>query len=224
MDNSILDLMIPRHGNDVIDHKLSESQCLAMISAAATKLTELFEILQIDHQNDHNTKDTPNRVAKMLIRETLSGRYTEPPHITDFENVGNFDQMIVTGPIKVRSTCAHHFMPIYGSAIIGIVPGAESRIIGLSKYDRIVDYFASRLQIQEELIKQIENYLIENTRPVGLAIRISAVHMCKTHRGVRASHSSKMTCTTFYGSIDQDAGRKAEFLNECAILERSANI
>ena len=138
-----------------------------MIAAASTKLEELFDILGVDHRNDHNTRDTPRRVAKMFVEEIMRGRYDDPPSITEFDNAQGFDELIVTGPIDVRSTCAHHLMPFYGQAFIGILPSRDGRIIGLSKYDRIVDYFASRLQIQEELVKQIGNYLVEKRCRAG---------------------------------------------------------
>ena len=111
-------------------------------------------------------------------------------------------------------------MPIYGHAVIGILPAADGRIIGLSKYDRIVDHFSARLQIQEELAKQIERFIVENTEPRGLAVRISAVHLCKTHRGVRASRASRMVNTTYHGAFAADPQLRAEFLQECAMIER----
>ena len=151
----------------------------------------------------------------------MSGRFNEPPKITEFENVGNYEQMIVTGPIALRSTCAHHLMPIYGNVFVGILPAADGKIIGLSKYDRIVDHFASRLQIQEELVKQIGDFLVEETKPRGLAIRVNAVHMCKTHRGVRASQASRMISSEYYGEFRSDQGRRSEFLQECAVLDRT---
>jgi GTP cyclohydrolase IA len=100
--------------------------------------------------------------------------------------------------------------------------GAGGKIIGLSKYDRIVEHFASRFQIQEELVKQIGNFIVEVTRPLGLAVRVSAVHMCKTHRGVRASHASRMVNTALYGAMQENPSLKAEFLQECASMERIA--
>jgi GTP cyclohydrolase IA len=151
----------------------------------------------------------------------MNGRYCEPPKITEFDNVGNYDQLIVTGPIELRSTCAHHLMPIYGNVYIGILPGSAGKIIGLSKYDRIVNYFASRLQIQEELVKQIGDFAVEQTHPRGLAIRISAVHMCKTHRGVRATKASRMVNSEYYGDLLTDKTARAEFVQECMVLERN---
>lgn len=192
-----------------------------MMAEASQKIEELFDVLRIDYQNDHNTRDTPARVAKMFVEETLRGRYDEPPKITDFENVDQYPGLIVSGPIDVRSTCAHHMMPIYGQAYIGVLPAPDGKIIGLSKYDRIVDYFCSRLQIQEELVHQIANYIVDKTAPRGVAIRISAVHMCKTHRGVRASNRSRMVSTVYLGDMATDQNLKNEFLQEALALEKS---
>jgi GTP cyclohydrolase I len=216
------ELKFSRLCNEALDQPMDEAERTAMIAAAAQKVEELFDILRIDHQNDHNTRDTPRRVAKMYVEEILQGRYTAPPRITEFDNAQAYDQLIVTGPIELRSMCAHHLMPIYGYAYIGILPSAEGKIIGLSKYDRIVDHFASRLQIQEELVKQIGQYIVDMTKPRGLAVRISAVHMCKTQRGVRSSRRSRMVNTCFWGELASTAEHKNEFLQECIALERGS--
>lgn len=206
--------------NEALDRPMMEAERRTMTAAAAKKIEELFDILRIDHQNDHNTRETPQRVAKMFVEEILQGRYSAPPRITEFDNAQAYDQLIVTGPIELRSMCAHHLMPIYGQAYIGILPAADGKIIGLSKYDRIVDYFASRLQIQEELVKQIGQYIMDMTEPRGLAVRVSAVHMCKTQRGVRASHRSRMVNTYYWGELATSAESKSEFLQECSTLDR----
>jgi GTP cyclohydrolase IA len=215
------DLNLSRLCNEALDAPMTAAQRDVMIAAAARKVEELFDILRIDHRNDHNTRETPQRVAKMYVEEILGGRYTAPPKITEFDNAQAYDQLIVTGPIELRSMCAHHLMPIYGAAYIGILPSADGKIIGLSKYDRIVEYFASRLQIQEELVKQIGHYIMDMTSPRGLAVRISAVHMCKTQRGVRASHRSRMVNTYYWGEMASDAALKGEFLQECTALDRA---
>ncbi len=216
------DLKLARLCNEALAEPMAEAERESMIAAAAQKVEELFDVLRIDHRNDHNTRETPQRVAKMFVEEILQGRYTAPPRITEFDNVQSYDQLIVTGPIEVRSMCAHHLMPIYGHAVIGILPAADGKIIGLSKYDRIVEYFASRLQIQEELVKQVGQYIMETTKPRGLAVRISAVHMCKTQRGVRASRRSRMVNSYYWGEMAKDAGLKSEFLHECVALDRSS--
>lgn len=221
--NKVVDMLSAASlGNQSIVGYMRDVDKLAMQEQAARKIEELFDILMIDHRNDHNTRETPARVAKMYVEEIMRGRFSSPPKITEFDNVERCEQLIVTGPLDVRSTCAHHLMPIFGHAVIGIVPSPDGKIIGLSKYDRIVDYFCSRLQIQEELVKQIERFIVDNTSPRGLAVRVSAVHMCKSHRGVRASRASRMVNTTYFGDLATDTNLKAEFLQECAILERSA--
>ena len=221
--NKIVDVTsIASLGNQAVSGLMRDSDRIAMREAAAQKIEELFDVLLIDHRNDHNTRETPSRVAKMFVEEIMKGRFSSPPKITQFDNVERCDQLIVTGPLDVRSTCAHHLMPIFGHAVIGILPAPDGKIIGLSKYDRIVDYFSSRLQIQEELVKQIERFIVDNTAPRGLAVRISAVHMCKSHRGVRASRTSRMVNTTYYGDLATNTQLKNEFLQECAMLERSA--
>lgn len=211
-----------RRANEAVDLPLGSAEEAAMIAAASQKIAELLDVLRIDHKNDHNTRDTPTRVAKMYVQELLRGRFAPLPKITDFENAQRYDQLIVVGPIEVRSLCAHHLMPIYGRAFVGILPEPDGRIIGLSKYDRIVAHFAARLQIQEELVKQIGNFLVEATKPRGLAVRVSAVHMCKTHRGVRAGGASRMVNTALYGAMQSNQSLKSEFLQECAVLERGS--
>jgi GTP cyclohydrolase IA len=198
---------------------LEPAEKAAMIAGAAEKLEELFGILQLDTKNDHNMQETPIRVARMLVEDLMWGRYSEPPSVTEFENVERYDQLLVTGPIEVRSTCAHHLMPIVGHAIIGVLPSPDGKIIGLSKYDRIVHYFSARLQIQEELVAQIGKYIMDVTKPRGLAVRISAAHLCRTHRGVRASLDSRMVNSAFYGEFLTDPTLKGAFLQEALALE-----
>jgi GTP cyclohydrolase I len=207
--------------NEALDLPLDQAERAAMINAAAGAIAHLFDVLRIDHHNDHNTRDTPRRVAKMFVTEMMDGRFSDPPAITEFDNAESFDQLLITGPIEVRSTCAHHLMPIYGEAFIGVLPSPKGKIIGLSKYDRIVEHFASRLQIQEELVKQIGQFIVDKTQPRGLAVRISAVHMCKTHRGIRASHRGRMVTSAFYGEMDLDTDLRLEFQRECLALGRA---
>jgi GTP cyclohydrolase I len=196
VERTIWDRIATRRANEPLERLPTEPERHEIIKAAARKLEELFDIFQIDHKNDHNMRDTPTRVASMFVNELMRGRFNEPPAITEFDNVGGFDDAVVVGPIALRSTCAHHLLPIYGQAFIGIQPSADGKLLGLSKYDRIVSHFASRLQIQEELVKQIGEFIEDRTAPLGLAVRISAVHMCKTHRGVCAGQDGRMVTTT----------------------------
>jgi GTP cyclohydrolase I len=212
----------PQFGNSALARPLNRVEHGEMVSAAAVKIAELLSVLQVDHKSDHNTRETPKRVARMLVNEVMKGRFVSPPELTEFANATGSKELIVTGPIEVRSTCAHHLMPIYGKAYIGVLSSESRGVIGLSKYDRVVEYFSLRLQIQEELTHQIGQYLMQHTCPAGLAVRISAVHMCKTHRGVRASHSSRMVTSEYFGALSERPDVRAEFLQECALLERSA--
>jgi GTP cyclohydrolase I len=219
--SSVHRLRLSRRANETVADEMSEAERASMIAAAAGKLAEMFDIMHIDHRNDHNTRDTPQRVARMYVNEIMRGRFSRLPVLTEFDNVEAFDQLIVVGPIDVRSTCAHHLMPIYGEAYIGVLPGTTGKIIGLSKYDRIVDHFCGRLQIQEELVKQVGQFIMVKTEPRGVAVRISAVHMCRTHRGVRATHRGRMVTSAYFGALADDPRLKDEFLRECAGLERS---
>lgn len=207
--------------NQDLETPLTTEQRGMMIDAAAQKMSELLDVLRIDHRGDPNMRDTPRRVAKMYVEELLAGRFNAPPKITEFASTQSFDELVVTGPIEMRTTCAHHLMPIYGTAIIGIMPSADGRLIGLSKYDRVVQHFSRRFQVQEELVNQIGKYLVDVTRPRGMAVRIKAVHMCKTHRGVLASHASQMVSSAYYGELKTNDRLKSEFLQECFALERS---
>lgn len=116
-------------------------------------LEEILRKLDIDIESDHNTKDTAKRIAKMWIYEKFSGRYQNAPKITVFPNIKKLSQLMTIGPINIKSTCSHHFVDFIGKCWIGILPG--DKLIGLSKYARIVDWFARRPQIQEELTSQI---------------------------------------------------------------------
>jgi GTP cyclohydrolase I len=209
----------PRLGNSALARPLSPLERAQMVTAAAEKIAELLSVLQVDHRSDNNTRDTPGRVARMLVNEVMNGRFVSPPELTEFDNATGSKELIVMGPIEVRSTCAHHLMPIYGRAYIGVLPSASRGVIGLSKYDRVVQHFSLRLQIQEELTQQIGQHLMKQTCPAGLAVRISAVHMCKTHRGVRATHSSRMVTSAYFGVFSERSDMRAEFLQECTLLE-----
>jgi GTP cyclohydrolase I len=192
-----------------------------MVRAAAVKLEELFDTLQIDH-GPTTTRRTRRAVAKMYVEELLAGRYSAPPPSRN-STTSEFRPSHRDGPIDLRSTCAHHLMPIHGEVFVGVLPAANGRIIGLSKYNRIVEHFASRLQIQKELVKQIGEYLFQKTAPRGLAVRASAVHMCRTQQGGRASRRSRMVTTCYFGSLLENQALKQEFRRgECAALERSS--
>ena len=169
----------------------------------------ILDIMSIDTANDHNTKETAKRVAKMYVREIFAGRFVPMPRVTTFPNVG-YDQIYITGPIKIRSTCAHHFLPIIGNCWIGIKPG--EKVVGLSKFNRLIDWVASRPQIQEEMTEQIADLIEEQTKPEALAVVIKAQHFCMISRGVK-EHESDMTTSIMRGLMRDDASMRQEFLN-----------
>ena len=196
--------------NDNISDIVTEKDVTKIERNVEKRFQKVLEALLIDTANDHNTKETAKRVAKMLVREVFAGRYQPKPRVTSFPNVNHYDQLYLTGPIKIRSTCAHHFQPIVGNAWIGVFPGKE--VIGLSKFNRLVDWVASRPQIQEEMTVQIADLIEEETKAEGIAVVIKAEHMCLTHRGVK-EHESDMTTSIVRGSLREEETQKREFFN-----------
>ena len=197
--------------NDNISEAIhTEHELDDLVDEVAEKFEGVLRSLVIDIDNDHNTKETAHRVAKMFIKETFRGRYDKPPKVTAFPNVTQYDQLYVTGPITIRSTCAHHFQNIVGKAYIGVFPGKN--VIGLSKFNRITDWIASRPQIQEEMTVQIADAIDKETEADGVAVLIQAEHHCMTHRGVK-EHESDMTTSVMRGAFRNDPSLKQEFFN-----------
>lgn len=194
--------------NDNISETLKEGDLEIIEKDVAVAAEQMLRALRIDIDNDHNTNGTAKRLAKMFVRETFSGRYNPRPSITSFPNAGHLDEMYIVGPIDIRSTCAHHFQNIVGKCWIGIFPGQE--VIGLSKFNRLVDWIASRPQIQEELTIQIADEIEKVTKADGIAIVVKAEHMCITHRGVKA-HESDMTTSVLRGCLRENFEMRREF-------------
>lgn len=197
--------------NDNISKHLDAERLSGLQWELEQKVQAVLDCMVIDTENDHNTQGTAARVAKMFLREVYRGRYMPPPVITDFPNAKQLDEMYVTGPITIRSACSHHLVPIVGRCWIGIVPG--ERVIGLSKFNRIVDWIAARPQIQEEMTVQIADYIENEVQPLGLAVIVEATHMCMTLRGVRESMEATMTTSVMRGVFRDTPHAKAEFLS-----------
>ena len=178
------------------------------------EVTEAFEgvlkALVINTKDDHNSKDTARRVAKMFVHEIFKGRYYPPPEITAFPNAKQYDQIYMTGPITINSTCAHHFQPITGGCYVGVFPG--EKVIGLSKFNRLVDWIASRPQIQEEMTEQIADEIEKQTEAKGVAVVIKAKHFCMSARGVK-EHDSDMLTSVVRGDFLKIEHLKAEFFS-----------
>lgn len=196
--------------NDNISEWVSPEELDLLVDEVEDSFKQVLHSLVIDIANDHNTKETARRVAKMFIREIFNGRYHKSPKITAFPNVASYDQVYVTGPISIRSTCAHHFQNIIGKAYIGVYPGTN--VIGLSKFNRVVDWIASRPQIQEEMTEQIADEIYMITEAAGIAVLIQAEHHCITMRGVR-EHESAMTTSVMRGKFRDEPALKQEFFN-----------
>ena len=207
-------------GNFYANHNISEhlqpGEMELLTKEVAEQFAGVLNSLVIDTQNDHNTQDTANRVAKMFVQEIFGGRYLPAPKITSFPNVTEYDELYVTGPITIRSMCAHHMMPIRGRAYIGVFPGRN--VIGLSKFNRIADWIASRPQIQEEMTVQIADAVQQETQADGVAVLVQAEHFCMTHRGVR-EHESDMSTSVMRGVLREKESLRQEFFNIVARMK-----
>lgn len=199
------------HANDNIADFLEDGELDAIQDEVRVALQDVLRALVIDTENDHNTQDTAKRVAKMFVREVFHGRYIAPPPVTAFPNVAGLSELMVVGPVTVRSACSHHLCPIIGKVWVGVLPNESSDLIGLSKYARLVEWTMSRPQIQEEAIAQLADVLQEKMRPDGLAIVMKADHFCMQWRGVK-DMDSKMTNSVMRGSFLKNEGLRREFL------------
>lgn len=159
---------------------------------------EFLDALAYDWRNDNQMKDTPKRVAKMYIKEICNGSHNEKPKITTFKNEEQYDQMVFQGNIPIKSLCAHHIMPFIGQGYVAYIPSPTGSIIGLSKINRIVDWYMRRPQLQEALTMQIHdeiNNLIGDN--LGIAVVIKAKHTCVSLRGIE--HDSTMQTSKLSG-------------------------
>ena len=200
------------HANDNISAFLKPGDLEALLEEVAGKMQGVLESLVIDTVSDHNTQDTARRVAKMYLTEVFRGRYAPAPAVTEFPNATFLNELMIVGPITVRSACSHHFCPIMGRLWIGLMPNEHSNLIGLSKYARLAEWIMSRPQIQEEAITQIAELLMNKVTPDGLAVVMEADHFCMHWRGVKDS-GAKMVNSVMRGSFLKDAALRREFLS-----------
>ena len=174
----------------------------------ADRVRDLLHALVIDIENDHNTAETAERVAKMYLHEVFKGRYHHQPKVASFPNVKRLDEIYTVGPITVRSACSHHLVPIMGNCWIGIKPG--ERVIGLSKFTRVADWVFSRPHIQEEAVMILADEIERLCEPQGLGIIIKAQHYCMKWRGVKEPQTS-MVNSVVRGDFRHDPSLKQEF-------------
>ena len=195
----------------MIANKLSDDEKIAIISV---KFKEILETLGLDLSND-SLQESPQRIARMYVKESFKGLSPENfPKITVIENDMNYDQMLVVRDIKVISTCEHHFVTIDGKATIAYIP--DRKVIGLSKINRIADFFSRRPQVQERLTKQIADCLVEVLGTQNVAVHINARHYCVISRGIEDTGSSTIT-SDLRGEFRESVATRAEFLNHCVV-------
>lgn len=199
------------HANDNIAAFIEEGELEALLDEVEGKFKGVLDSLVIDTDSDHNTQETARRVAKMYLTEVFRGRFVEPPPVTEFPNAEFLNELMIVGPITVRSACSHHFCPIMGRLWIGLMPNEHSNLIGLSKYSRLAEWVMSRPQIQEEAIAQMATLLMDKVRPDGLAVVMEADHFCMHWRGVK-DNDTKMINSVMRGSFLKDHTLRAEFL------------
>ena len=200
------------NANDNISDFIEPGELDELLDEVADKLKGVLESLVIDTENDHNTQETSRRVAKMYLTEVFRGRYMPAPSTTEFPNASGLNELMIVGPITVRSACSHHFVPIMGRMWIGVMPNEHSNLIGLSKFSRLAEWIMSRPQIQEEAISQVAEMLMSKVSPDGLAIVMEADHFCMHWRGVKDS-ATKMVNSVMRGSFLKNPSLRREFLS-----------
>lgn len=200
------------HANDNIADFIRDGELDELKDEVALKMQSVLESLVIDIESDHNTQETARRVAKMYVEEVFRGRYVAIPSVTEFPNFSRVNELMIVGPITVRSACSHHMCPILGRVWIGVLPNEHSNLIGLSKYTRICDWVMSRPQIQEEAVTMLADELHARVKPDGLALVMEADHFCMQWRGVKDNESA-MTNSVMRGAFLKDANLRREFLS-----------
>ncbi len=208
------------NANDNIAEFIEPGDLEKLLDEVEHKMQGVLDSLVINTTDDHNTRNTARRVAKMYINEVFRGRYVPQPEVTAFPNAEHLNELMIVGPITVRSACSHHLCPVIGKVWIGVLPNKNTNVIGLSKYARLVDWVLGRPQIQEEAIVQLADLIMEKTRPDGLAVVLEASHFCMSWRGVREM-DSKMLNSVMRGEFLTNPNLRREFLS--LIPQRAGN-
>lgn len=173
--------------------QLSDNDNMKKISVIKDRFTDIMSVLNLDLKDD-SLQDTPNRVAKMFVNEVFWGLdYNNFPKITPFENKMNYDEMILERNITVKSMCEHHFVTFNGHAHVAYIPNKDGFVLGLSKLNRIVEFFSRRPQVQERLTEQIYHALSYILKTENIAVLIKAKHFCVVQRGVEDESSEMLT-------------------------------
>ena len=200
-----------KHANG--NRPLTEPKKLKMIREAAEHYGRYMTALGFDWKNDPNSSDTPMRVAKAFVNDLARGVYNEPPKITAFDNVDGYDGIVFQGNIKLHSFCSHHHLPFIGYTHVAYLPTPEGKVIGLSKLNRIVEFYARRPQVQENLTMQIHDHIDDVCEGnIVVAVSIEANHMCACVRGVK--HDATMKTSKLSGEfMNYNSHSREEFYN-----------
>lgn len=203
-------------GGNVI---LSDDDRNEMLARATEAYSKFLEALGYDWKNDPNMIKTPYRVAKMFVNEITSGAYSAPPKLAVFPSSG-YSGMVIEHGIEVNSLCSHHLLPFTGFCSLAYIGKENGQVIGLSKLNRIVHWFAKRPQLQEQLTRQIHDYLVNvfGDTVLGIAVYIEAEHMCVSMRGAE----DNSTMTTHYCSgafLTNEMNSRDEFLRAIQIYK-----
>ena len=200
------------NANDNSAEFIEPGELEKLLDEVEDKMKGVLDSMVIDTERDHNTNNTARRVAKMYLNEVFKGRYVAGPTVTEFPNAEHLNELMIVGPITVRSACSHHFCPVIGKVWIGVLPNEHTNVIGLSKYARLAEWVMGRPQIQEEAVVQLADLIMEKTSPDGLAIVMEATHFCMGWRGVK-DLDSKMINSVMRGVFLKDANLRREFLS-----------
>src|SRR3954465_1609320 len=199
------------HSNDNIANFIEPGELEKLLDEVEGKMQGVLDSMVIDTASDHNTNDTARRVAKMYLQEAFKGRYVKAPPVTEFPNAEHLNELMIVGPITVRSACSHHFCPVIGKLWIGVMPNEHTNVIGLSKYARLADWGMGRPQIQEEAGVQLADLIMDKPQPDGLAVVMEASHYCMAWRGVK-DMDSKMINSVMRGVFLKNSSLRREFL------------
>ncbi|EIM72691.1 GTP cyclohydrolase I [Nitratireductor aquibiodomus RA22] len=198
--------------NDNIAAFIEDGELEDLCLEVENRMNAVLDALVIDTENDHNTVGTARRVARMFVDEVFAGRYRPAPPVTSFPNVSQLNELMIVGPLTVRSACSHHLCPIMGKMWIGVLPSREAELIGLSKFARVCDWIMSRPQIQEEAVIMLADELESRLQPEGLAVVMEADHFCMHWRGVK-DEQPVMTTSIMRGAFLQNEALRREFLD-----------
>jgi GTP cyclohydrolase I len=208
-DTNAMDILSHVRSSPMIDNQLSDEQKIEIIKK---NFSEIMTTLGLDLSDD-SLADTPKRMAKMYVNEIFSGLDPKKfPKITVIDNKMQYDQMVCVQNIELMSVCEHHFQPIDGFATVAYIP--NNKVIGLSKLNRVVDYFARRPQVQERMTKQIADCLVYLLDTQDVAVHINAKHYCVISRGIQDTHSTTTT-SDLRGAFKTLPETRIEFLKQC---------